>query len=89
MSMRPSSTNPGRTYKFYIGQPVLQFEFGLSFTPFSYIYLNDIATAAYSIQSLMNDNSQRLNFPMEIFRVNVTNTGVMDGDDVLSNEYCN
>ena len=28
MSMRPSSTNPGRTYKFYTGQPVFEFGFG-------------------------------------------------------------
>jgi beta-D-xylosidase 4 len=25
MSMRPSSTNPGRTYKFYTGQPAFEF----------------------------------------------------------------
>ena len=35
MSMRPSSTNPGRTYKFYTGKPVFEFGFGLSYTTFS------------------------------------------------------
>ncbi len=36
MSMRPSTTNPDRTYKFYTGQPVYEFGYGLSYTTFSY-----------------------------------------------------
>jgi beta-D-xylosidase 4 len=83
MSMRPSSTNPGRTYKFYTGQPVFEFGFGLSYTTFSYAWYNDSKSVSYSIQSLMKTNSARQNFLMQIFRVNVTNTGMMDGDDVV------
>jgi hypothetical protein len=83
MSMRPSSTNPGRTYKFYTGQPVFEFGFGLSYTTFSYAWYNDSKSVSYSIQSLMKTNSARHNFLMQFFRVNVTNTGMMDGDDVV------
>jgi beta-D-xylosidase 4 len=36
MQMRPSSTNPGGTYKFYTGQPVYEFGYGLSYTTFNY-----------------------------------------------------
>jgi hypothetical protein len=83
MNMRPSSTSPGRTYKFYTGQPVFEFGFGLSYTTFSYAWYNDSKIESYSIQSLMKTNSVRLNFVMQSFRVNVTNTGAMDGDDVV------
>jgi hypothetical protein len=83
MSMRPSSTNPGRTYKFYTGQPIFEFGFGLSYTTFSYVWYNDSTSVSYSIQSLMKTNSAKRNFLMQLFRVNVTNTGMMDGDDVV------
>ena len=83
MNMRPSSTNPGRTYKFYTGQPVFEFGFGLSYTTFAYTWCNDSNSVSYSIQSLMKTNSVRQNFLMQFFRVNVTNTGLMDGDDVV------
>jgi hypothetical protein len=83
MSMRPSSTNPGRTYKFYTGQPIFQFGFGLSYTTFSYVWYNDSTSISYSIQSLMKHNSDKLSFLMQLFRVNVTNTGTMNGDDVV------
>ncbi len=39
--MRPSSTSPGRTYKFYTGQPIFEFGYGLSYTNFSYVWYND------------------------------------------------
>ncbi len=83
MSMRPSSTNPGRTYKFYTGQPVFEFGFGLSYTTFSYQWYNESTSISYSIQSLMKNNPDRVNFRMQSFRVNVTNTGMRDGNDVV------
>ncbi len=83
MSMRPSSTSPGRTYKFYTGQPVFEFGFGLSYTTFSYQWSNDSTSLSYSIQSLMKSNPDKINTLMLSFRVNVTNTGTMDGDDVV------
>jgi hypothetical protein len=83
MSMRPSSTNPGRTYKFYTGQPVFPFGFGLSYTTFEYQWYNDSKSVSYSIQSFIKNNSDKFYFLLELFRVNVTNTGTTDGDDVV------
>lgn len=83
MNMRPSSTNPGRTYKFYTGQPIFEFGFGLSYTTFSYTWFNDSTSVSFSIQSLMKVHSDKRKFLMQIFRVNVTNTGSMDGDDIV------
>ncbi|KAI0652437.1 glycoside hydrolase family 3 protein [Trametes meyenii] len=36
MSLRPSATNPGRTYKWYSGTPVYEFGFGLHYTTFGF-----------------------------------------------------
>lgn len=35
MTLRPSSTNPGRTYRWYQGQPTLPFGYGLHYTTFN------------------------------------------------------
>ena len=36
VSRCPKGTNPGRTYRFYTGQAVVPFGFGLSYTSFAY-----------------------------------------------------
>jgi beta-D-xylosidase 4 len=78
MQMRPSPTNPGRTYKFYTGQAVYQFGDGLSYTSFSYTWNNDTLNSPYSIENLIKNQTI-----ISLVRVNVTNTGDMDGDDVV------
>jgi beta-D-xylosidase 4 len=42
-SMRPSATNPGRTYKFYTGEAIYPFGHGLSYSTFSYTRTEDKA----------------------------------------------
>ena len=82
MQMRPSPTNPGRTYKFYTGQPVFEFGYGLSYTTFNYTWFNDSTVSRFNIQSLMKNNDDRTKkVLLDIFRVNVTNVGPVAGDD--------
>jgi hypothetical protein len=83
MQMRPSPTNPGRTYKFYTGQPVYEFGYGLSYTTFSYTWYNDSTDSIFSIKSLMKTNSNENKVLLHLYRVNVTNTGSVPGDDVV------
>jgi len=83
MQMRPSSTNPGRTYKFYTGQAVFEFGDGLSYTTFSYSWYNDSTNSIFSIESLMKNNYDEKKVRLHLYRVNVTNTGGVLGDDVV------
>jgi hypothetical protein len=70
MQMRPSSTNPGRTYKFYTGQAVFEFGYGLSYTTFSYAWGNDTTNSVFSIESLMKNNYND-KYLVHLYRVNV------------------
>ncbi len=81
--MRPSATNPGRTYKFYTGQAVYEFGTGLSYTTFTYSWSNATATSSYSIGTLLKNNYNEKHVTVRLFRVNVTNTGSMAGDGVV------
>lgn len=83
MRMRPSATNPGRTYKFYTGQAVYEFGTGLSYTTFNYSWSNDTAISSYSIRTLIEDNYDRQRVVVRQFRINVTNVGSLAGDDVV------
>lgn len=46
MTLRPSATNPGRTYKWYSGTPVFEFGFGLHYTTFAFSWAAAGAAAA-------------------------------------------
>ncbi len=83
MQMRPSPTNPGRTYKFYTGQAIYEFGYGLSYTTFSYTWYNDSTISIFSIRSLMKNHSNEKKVLLHLYRVNVTNTGTVPGDDVV------
>ena len=83
MRMRPSENNPGRTYKFYTGQAVYEFGTGLSYTTFAYSWINDLWVTSYSIQTLLKNTYDERRALVDLVRVNVTNTGSMEGDDVI------
>ncbi|CAF4917292.1 unnamed protein product [Rotaria sp. Silwood1] len=83
MQMRPSPTNPGRTYKFYTGQAVFEFGYGLSYTKFNYSWYNELINSIYSIKSLKKNNYNEKKLLIHLYRVNVTNIGQMTGDDVV------
>ncbi|CAF3133173.1 unnamed protein product [Rotaria sp. Silwood2] len=84
MQMISSSTNPDRTYKYYIDKAVYEFGSGLSYTTFLYSWNNDSSISSlYSILSLIKKNYDEHRVLVRLFRVNVTNTGDISGDDVV------
>ncbi|KAJ8604330.1 hypothetical protein CTAYLR_002499 [Chrysophaeum taylorii] len=64
-----NGTNPGRTYRFYAGTPVLPFGFGLSYSTFEY--------------ELVRRPNVALVGQQVAFAINVTNTGAIEADDVV------
>ncbi|KAH0587169.1 hypothetical protein H2248_005978 [Termitomyces sp. 'cryptogamus'] len=84
MSLRPSATNPGRTYKWYQGTPVFEFGHGLHYTTFN-VQWQQTPPTQYDIASLISDASS--NSPLDlatfdIFDITVQNTGKVTSDYV-------
>ena len=92
MTLRPSATNPGRTYKWYTGTPVFEFGFGLHYTTFDFAWASGVHANAsadlanYSIDELVAKGKKSAEFldlaPLDMFSARVTNTGNTTSDYV-------
>ncbi|EPQ54190.1 beta-xylosidase [Gloeophyllum trabeum ATCC 11539] len=85
MTLRPSATNPGRTYKWYTGAPVYEFGTGLHYTTFELSWLV-APSGTYSIQTLVQEASRLSPYldsaPFGTFNVLVRNAGTVTSDYV-------
>ncbi|KAJ7850775.1 glycoside hydrolase family 3 protein [Mycena olivaceomarginata] len=84
MTLRPSSTNPGRTYKWFTGTPTYEFGTGLSYTTFGVSFASPPA-ASYDIQALVyaGQGSAHIDLALlDTFSVAVHNTGTVASDFV-------
>ena len=90
MELRPNEQtgNPGRTYLWYTGQPVVPFGFGLSYTTFEYQWQDTAkqvehtaaltaSTRHWAAEQGVQDHSAA---PFIFYSTNVTNTGSMTSD---------
>ncbi|KAG6862638.1 hypothetical protein C0993_002282, partial [Termitomyces sp. T159_Od127] len=84
MSLRPSSTNPGRTYKWYQETPVFEFGHGLHYTTFEVQWQRTPPTE-YNIASLIANapSDSPLDLALfDTFNITVQNTGQVTSDYV-------
>lgn len=82
MSVRPSNSSPGRTYKWFSGGPVFEFGTGLHYTNFSLEWAAP-APASFDIAELVSNANSFVDLaPFHTFTVNVCNTGSVASDYV-------
>ncbi|KZT29804.1 glycoside hydrolase family 3 protein [Neolentinus lepideus HHB14362 ss-1] len=85
MTLRPSATNPGRTYKWYSGTPIYEFGYGLHYTTFELSWLVE-PSGTYNIQTLVQQTGLLSPYldhaPFGTFNVLVRNTGAVLSDYV-------
>jgi xylan 1,4-beta-xylosidase len=77
MSLRPSASSPGRTYRWYKDTPVYEFGFGLHYTTFNVAW-HQTPPASYDISALVNSahGQQPLDLAtFDVFNIDVKNAG--------------
>lgn len=83
MTVRPSSTSPGRTYRWYTGTPVFEFGHGLHYTTFAPQF-QPAPAAQYQISQLVAGHSGALDAaPFDTFHIAVRNSGHVASDYVV------
>ncbi|KAJ7070004.1 beta-xylosidase [Mycena amicta] len=86
MSMRPSATNPGRTYKWYTGTPTFEFGTGLSYGLGFATSFQIAPQATYNIQSLVSGARGAVHLDLglfDTFHIGLRNRGVIASDYVV------
>jgi len=82
MKSMSMTTAPGRSYRYFTGQPLWPFGFGLSYTNFSFSY-GDCNPSSFidpsAVIEMSNVDGPEFSIP---FCINVTNVGSQDGDEV-------
>lgn len=76
MSMRPSSSSPGRSYKWYTGTPVYPFGYGIGLTTFKMTNTSSFCGGSNAMTVSQRDGTM-------VFEITVTNTGTRTGDEVV------
>jgi len=83
-------TNPGRTYRFFTGEPIVEFGYGLSYTSFDYKVIDAMPTVDLDkVKQLLKETEEvgKVGTTKKQagagYIVDVTNTGEMDADEVV------
>lgn len=89
MALRSGTDNPGRTYKWYSGSPVIEFGTGLHYTDFGFSWTAGTQSATLNIQDLLgNSQKQESDWDsiekqiFQTFKVSVSNEGKVASDYV-------
>jgi len=79
----------GITYRYYTGQPLFEFGFGLSYTTFSYVISSEESFKMVTVGSMVDAHSSyyetmgKMPNAPAIYTVVVTNTGKVESDNVV------
>ncbi|KAK8813206.1 hypothetical protein WA158_002798 [Blastocystis sp. Blastoise] len=82
MNMRPNKItgNPGRTYKFYTGEVIYPFGYGLSYTNYEYNIMSETKSIALTeITKQLQETSRFEALPIISMKISVANKGNREG----------